>query len=153
MGNILKVLDIYNKCIPSSINRIGDTVVEVISSIEKSYGPIDESTLFDLKVILNEIVMNAVKHGNREDVNKLVKVHAGINSNGYALIVVEDEGGGYDYGCLCRGHGPKGNGCDVFSFQESGRGIMLVNSLCDRVKVNARGNRIMVVKKLTGVQL
>ena len=151
MGNILKALDIYNKCIPSCINRIGDTVVEIIESIEKSYGPVDECTLFDLRVILNEVVLNAVKHGNREDENKLVKVHAGINSRGYALIVVEDEGNGYDYGCLCRGHNPTVDNYDICDFKENGRGIMIVNSLCDRVKVNARGNRIMVIKKLVSL--
>ena len=147
----MKTLDIYKKCMPSCVNRIGDTVFDVISSIEKSYGPIDECTLFDLKVILSEIVMNAVKHGNREDESKLVKVHAGINDKGYALIVVEDEGSGYDYGRLCSRHSQVPDACNIYSFQEHGRGIMIVNSLCDKVKVNARGNRILVVKKLTGV--
>ena len=151
MGNILKALDIYNKCIPSCINRIGDMVADIIDCIEKSYGPVDGCTLFDLKVILNEIVSNAVKHGNREDETKLVKVHARIDSRGYALIVVEDEGSGYDYSCLCRGHNPTDGNYDICDFKENGRGIMIVNSLCDRVKVNARGNRIMVVKKLASL--
>ena len=147
----MKTLDIYKKCMPSRVNSISDTVFDVISSIEKSYGPINECTLFDLRVILSEIVMNAVKHGNGEDESKLVKVHAGINDKGYALIMVEDEGGGYDYSRLCSRHSNIPDACDICSFQEHGRGIMIVNSLCDRVKVNARGNRIMVVKKLTGV--
>lgn len=147
----MDALALYKKCIPSCITKIGDTVVDVINSIVKSYGPIDECTLFELRVILNEIILNAVKHGNRQNENKLVRVYAGINKKGYALIMVEDEGGGYDYNCLCSGHGTIRDNYDICSFQENGRGIMIVNSLCDRVKVNARGNRIMVVKRLASI--
>lgn len=146
----MKALDIYRSCIPSCTDMIGETVANVINSIAKSYGPIDESTLFELKVIINEIMINAIKHGNKGDRSKLVRVHAGLSDSGYALILVEDEGSGYDYGDICLRHDPAGEQINLCSFEESGRGIMIVNSLCDRVRVNARGNRILVVKKLAG---
>lgn len=147
----MKGLDVYRSCIPSCTDRIGETVADVISSIAKSYGPIDESTLFELKVIINEIMINAIKHGNKEDKSKFVRVHAGLSGTGYALILVEDEGSGYDYGSTCLRHDHTGGPMDVCGIEECGRGIMIVNSLCDRVRVNARGNRILVVKKLAGV--
>lgn len=148
----MKALDIYNKCIPSCINRIGEMVADILESIEKSYGQVDECALFDLRVVLNEILLNAIKHGNRGDETKLVKVYTGITSEGYALIAVEDEGSGYDYGCICSGHNPIAADHDICDCKENGRGIMIVKSLCDSVEVNARGNKITVLKKLVSLQ-
>jgi len=31
---------------------------------------------------------------------------------------------------------------------ESGRGIMIVKSLCDKVKVNRKGNKIIILKSI-----
>jgi serine/threonine-protein kinase RsbW len=101
-------LNTYSESIPSSINRIEDVVAGVLGFVEKSNGGLEESIKFDLKVVLNELVLNAVKHGNREDETKFVKVYADIE-NGEVCITVQDEGRGFDYESLLSGD--YDNGC------------------------------------------
>ena len=63
----MKSLDIYSTCVPSSINSIGNVVDELITNLQNSYGGVNDCTLFELRVILNEVLINAVRHGNGED--------------------------------------------------------------------------------------
>jgi serine/threonine-protein kinase RsbW len=37
---------------------------------------------------------------------------------------------------------------DICNLEETGRGMIIVERLCDKVEVNRKGNRITVVKKL-----
>ena len=145
---LLKSRGIYSTCVPSSINSIAIIVNELIHSLQNCYGNINDCTLFELKVILNEVLINAVRHGNREDERKIVKVDAGISGQGVMFIIVEDEGSGYDFRDTCSCSKPFCDMTDPLKASESGRGIMIVRSLCDNVKVNARGNKIVIAKSI-----
>jgi serine/threonine-protein kinase RsbW len=144
----VKSLDIYSTSVPSSINSIGKVVDEFITNLQKSCVDVADCILFELRVVLNEVLINAVRHGNGEDVSKVVKVDACISGQGTVLIIVEDEGGGYDFNYICNCRKPLQDIPDSLDIGESGRGIMIVRSLCDDVKVNARGNKIVLTKKL-----
>jgi serine/threonine-protein kinase RsbW len=145
---LLKSRGIYSTCVPSSINSIAIIVNELIQSLQSSYGSVNECTLFELRVILNEVLVNAVRHGNREDERKIVKVDAGISGQGIMFIIVEDEGSGYDFKDTCSCSKPFCGMTDPLEVSESGRGIMIIRSLCDNVKVNARGNKIIIAKSI-----
>ena len=140
--------DIYSTCVPSSITFIGTVVRELLDRLKSSYSDISECTLFELKVILNEVLVNAVKHGNKEDEKKQVKIEAGISRNGMMYIIVEDEGCGYDFAGACNCCKPFREGTDPLEISECGRGVMILKSLCDNVKVNARGNKIVLTKNI-----
>lgn len=144
----MKSLDIYSTSVPSSINSIGIVVNELINSLQNSFGDVSDCTLFELKVILNEVLINAVRHGNREDVKKLVKVDASVSRQGVMLIIVEDEGGGYDFDNACSCRKPFCDVANPLEMSENGRGIMIIRSLCDNVKVNAKGNKIVIAKRI-----
>ena len=144
----MKIQDIYSTCVPSSINCIGTVVEELIDNLKNSYGDVKECTLFELKVILNEVLVNAIRHGNKEDEKKHVKIEAGISGQGVMLIMVEDEGCGYDFVNTCNCRKPFCEGIDPLDISECGRGIMIVKSLCDSVKVNAKGNKIIIYKNI-----
>lgn len=144
----MKSRGIYSTCVPSSINSIAIIVNELIHNLQNNYGNINDGTLFELKVILNEVLINAVRHGNREDERKIVKVDAGISGHDVMFIIVEDEGGGYDFTDTCSCSKPFCDMTDPLEVSESGRGIMIVRSLCDNVKVNARGNKIVIAKSI-----
>lgn len=149
-GIFVKSLYIYSTSVPSSLNSIGRVVDEFISNLQNSYGNVSECTLFELKVILNEVLINAIRHGNGEDISKSVKVDARISGHGTISIVVEDEGGGYDFDYICSNRKPVYEAVDPLDMSENGRGIMIVRSLCDNVKVNARGNKIILAKNISG---
>jgi serine/threonine-protein kinase RsbW len=98
--------------------------------------------------VLNEVISNAIRHGNKNDVSKHVKLTVGTTENGYAFFIVEDEGEGFYCGekqFCCTGIV---NAEDLSDVKESGRGILIVNNLCDRVKFNNKGNKVVLLKKI-----
>lgn len=144
----MKALVIYHNNIPSSIDRISGIVWDITDSLKANYGLLDDCTLFDLKVILNEVLLNAIKHGNKGDENKQVKIRAGISENNFVFIIIEDEGAGFDYGCHCKNRKAVDEESDICSIMESGRGILIVSCLCDSFRINSKGNKIVILKKL-----
>jgi serine/threonine-protein kinase RsbW len=99
--------------------------------------------LFEIKVVLDELLQNAIIHGNNKDSSKQVKIRTGIN-NSHVYFIVEDEGEGFESNCI----GQSESILDICDLKESGRGILIVKSLCDSVKFNSRGNKIVVLKRL-----
>lgn len=144
----MKIVNTYNRVIPSRIDNIGVVVKDMISNLKSNVSPIMDCTLFELTVILNEILLNAIKHGNKEDENKKVKISSVITEDGFACFIVEDEGCGYDYNYTCNNYFDCSGIEDVFDVMESGRGIFIVKNLCDSIKVNNKGNKIVILKKL-----
>ena len=99
--------------------------------------------MFEIKVILNELLQNAIRHGNKEDSSKEVKIRAGID-NSFVYFIIEDEGKGFDINC----NGQSESFMDICDLKENGRGILIVKNLCDRVKYNSKGNKIVVLKMI-----
>jgi len=97
----------------------------------------ERSNLF---VALDEAFVNAVKHGNKNDLTKLVKITAELSSN-EAAFTVEDEGEGFDIREIP-------NPCDPENlFRTSGRGVLLIYNIMDEVEYNAQGNRVKMIKR------
>ncbi|MEL7646936.1 MAG: ATP-binding protein [Sedimentibacter sp.] len=95
---------------------------------------INENVFFNTKIILYELIINGVMHGNNEDFKKLVNIKVCINKN-CITIEVSDEGDGIAYT-----HKNKGE----FDFSESGRGLMLVEGLSDKFSID--GNRVTCIQ-------
>jgi serine/threonine-protein kinase RsbW len=97
----------------------------------------ERSNLF---VALDEAFVNAVKHGNKSDPNKLVRITAELTPQ-EASFTVEDEGKGFD---ITKIPDP----CDPANlFRTSGRGVLLIYNIMDEVEYNAQGNRVKMVKR------
>jgi len=97
----------------------------------------ERSNLF---VALDEAFVNAVKHGNKNDLTKLVKITAELSPK-EAAFTVEDEGEGFDIREIP-------NPCDPENlFRTSGRGVLLIYNIMDEVEYNAQGNRVKMVKR------
>lgn len=133
---------------PSNINNIGIVVEGLLNRLQDTCGLLNDTILFDLKVILNELLINAILHGNRENESKSVRISADIADKSELYIIIEDEGCGYDFSKLCSEQDlhPCETGPD--NVCECGRGIRIVRSLCDQVKVNAKGNKIIIMKRI-----
>ncbi|HEV2837555.1 MAG TPA: ATP-binding protein [Pyrinomonadaceae bacterium] len=97
----------------------------------------DRSNLF---VALDEAFVNAVKHGNKNDPTKLVRITAELTPQ-EASFTVEDEGEGFDINQIP-------DPCDPANlFRSSGRGVLLIYNIMDEVEYNAQGNRVKMVKR------
>lgn len=144
----------YNKTIPSKIELVGCTVNEIINFIIDNITFIDENTLFELKVILNELIVNAVIHGNKENVDKLVKISLMLTLDESVILMIADDGEGYDYQYyLNRSNELNDIGMIQWNeIEESGRGITIVKNLCDRIEINQKGNEIYILKSLKNVK-
>ena len=97
----------------------------------------EKSNLF---IALDEAFVNAVKHGNKNDPTKLVRIGAELSPK-EACFTIEDEGEGFDVQAIP-------DPCDPTNlFKSSGRGVLLIYNIMDEVEYNAQGNRVKMVKR------
>ena len=124
--------------IPSFISLMHCILDYLMKRVEKNgIVNIENSNLF---IALDEAFVNAVKHGNKFDAKKLVRITADV-SEGEARFTVEDEGEGFDVKSIPDPLDPNN------LFKTSGRGVLIIHNVMDEVKYNERGNRIEMVKK------
>ncbi|MFZ5989855.1 MAG: ATP-binding protein [Bacillota bacterium] len=144
----MKVLRWYDSKVSSNKDNIRKLVNDIVSFLCDYHGLIDQDTIFEIKVILNELFQNAIKHGNKDDINKLVKVKAGIANENYAFFIIEDEGEGFNYRCLFNISSDPEKAIELCDLKENGRGMLIVKSLCEKMKFNKKGNKVVVLKRL-----
>jgi serine/threonine-protein kinase RsbW len=94
----------------------------------------------NLFVALDEAFVNAVKHGNKNDPTKLVRLGAELSPT-EACFTIEDEGEGFDVATIPDPRDPAN------LFKSSGRGVLLIYNIMDEVEYNAQGNRVKMVKR------
>jgi serine/threonine-protein kinase RsbW len=143
---MLKSRCIYSSNIPSELGKVRFVAEELINCLQHNCSELCEDFLFDLRVILNEVLVNAILHGNHGDESKRVKVDAGIAESGDFYLIIEDEGSGFDFDGICKQH--KTTVTSLDDMIESGRGIMIIKGLCDKVKVNKKSNKIIIYKRI-----
>ena len=102
---------------------------------------VEQSNLF---VALDEAFVNAVKHGNRNDPTKLLRVTAELSAR-EAIFTVEDEGEGFNVQEIPDPRDPAN------LFKSSGRGVLLIYNIMDEVEYSERGTRLKMVKRPEGL--
>lgn len=124
--------------LPSAISLMHIVLEYLLKRVEKlgAINP-EQSNLF---VALDEAFVNAVKHGNKFDAEKLVRITANISKR-EARFTVEDEGEGFDVNSIPDPLDPDN------LFKTSGRGVLFIYNIMDEVIYNERGNRLTMVKK------
>lgn len=128
--------------LPSAISLMHSILDYLMARVEKvGIVNAESSNLF---IALDEAFVNAVKHGNKFDAGKLVKVSAEV-STVEARFTVEDEGEGFDVSAIPDPLDPEN------LFKTSGRGVLIIHNIMDEVKYNERGNRIEMTKKRDNV--
>lgn len=124
--------------LPSAISLMHIVLEYLIKRVEKlGVCKPDQSNLF---VALDEAFVNAVKHGNKFDPGKLVRITAEV-SKAEAKFTIEDEGEGFDVNSIPDPLDPEN------LFKTSGRGVLLMYNIMDEVMYNDRGNRLTMIKK------
>ncbi|HEV7797593.1 MAG TPA: ATP-binding protein [Pyrinomonadaceae bacterium] len=124
--------------LPSDITLMSGVLQYLLERVAKM-GVIspEASNLF---VALDEAFVNAVKHGNKNDPTKLIRVGAELSPK-EACFTVEDEGEGFDVQTIPDPRDPAN------LFKSSGRGVLLIYNIMDEVEYNAQGNRVKMVKR------
>lgn len=109
-----------------------------------------DDILFELKVVLNELITNALCHGNKCELNKVVYVTFKLVSYNYIYISVRDEGLGFKFEVNTKSIDDYLDKVNK-ELCEHGRGLVIVYSLCDKVKFNKCGNKVSILKKLSPI--
>ena len=105
-----------------------ETIDEAVAAAAKmaTAGGLPDEALFGIDLAVREAVANAVKHGNKFDQTKQVKITFEKRTH-ELLIVVEDEGAGFELNQV-----PDPTNSENL-LKESGRGIFFMQSFMDEV--------------------
>jgi serine/threonine-protein kinase RsbW len=132
--------------LPSSFEWLD--VVQVLSDRLSAMAGLDEDAVQWVSVAVRESVINAIKHGNREDRRKHVTVEFVLAPRARAerlVVTVLDEGAGFDPGQIADPLAPEN------LLKSSGRGIFFMRSFMDDITIERRpegGMAVRMTKKL-----
>lgn len=124
--------------VPSYVSLMHDILNYLMKRVEKS-GVVNPETS-NLFVALDEAFVNAVKHGNKFNAEKLVRITAEVSKE-EARFTIEDEGDGFNVNEIPDPRNPEN------LFKTSGRGVLFIHNIMDEVTYNERGNRLTMVKR------
>ncbi|MEW5945660.1 MAG: response regulator [bacterium] len=99
--------------------------------------------IWELKLALHELGINAIEHGNRMDPAKAVRVKCRLFRDRLEFEI-EDEGEGFTLEQLPDPTAPSA------LVRERGRGIFLVSRVVDEVHYDNGGSRVRLIKYLNG---
>jgi serine/threonine-protein kinase RsbW len=92
-------------------------------------------------IALDEAIVNAIKHGNKSDPSKAVRIIAELSPRG-ARFTVKDEGLGFSRDGLPDPTDP------LRLLVPSGRGLLLISHIMDEVRHNECGNEICMSRRV-----
>lgn len=133
----------FNTSFYSELSNAKNILSDITNFLCTYFEDISDESKSELKLIFSELVCNAVIHGNKNNLKKLVYISININKNTITSSI-RDEGDGFDYLSVLENH--KNNTNDLY--YENGRGIWLVYSLSDSLTFNLKGNEIKFSKKV-----
>jgi serine/threonine-protein kinase RsbW len=132
--------------LPSSFELLD--LVQVLSDRLSALAGLDEDSTHWISVAVRESVINAIKHGNREDRSKQVTVEFALEPRTKPeqfTVEVLDEGEGFDPVEVANPLDPEN------VLKSSGRGIFFMRNFMDDVTMRRRpegGMSVRMVKKL-----
>lgn len=111
---------------------------QILEQVEKA--GFNGREFFGIKLALEEALVNAIRHGNRLDPAKHVRIEARIAPDKVEFLI-EDEGPGFDRS------GVPDPTADENLEKCSGRGILLIESYMSRVWWDRGGRRLRMIKE------
>ena len=130
----MKTIYCFEGSIKSNLNEVKPLVEETLFDLKNFIKC--ESSLFDIRLILDELMINSILHGNNSNFLKNVHLSIFLKDN-EVEIRVKDEGKGgiFDFSKY-----------DADDLKTTGRGLVLVKELTDRFILH--GNEVIAIKYL-----
>lgn len=98
----------------------------------------------ELRLGLQEALVNAAKHGNKLDPGKTVMVRFSVSRDRYWWII-SDEGSGFTCACPCP---DDPNQYLPQEEKECGRGLYILHQIFDQVDWNSQGTELRLCKEI-----
>jgi serine/threonine-protein kinase RsbW len=137
--------------IPSLFDMVD--LVQVLSDRMGQMAAFDEDAIHWVGVAVRESVINAIKHGNQNDLAKMVHVEFTASTDpdaGGLTVSVRDEGEGFEPEEVADPLAPEN------MLKSSGRGIFLIRNFMDEIELRRPpegGMEVKMIKKLAKAAL
>ena len=125
---------VVTQSIPSSI---GPVCEQILSELEAN--DFSKEDIFAVHLALHEAFLNALRHGNKMDASKEIKIDYSVGSD-KTEVIVTDEGNGFEPDNV---PDPR---LGENLYKTEGRGLLLMHSYMDMVKFNECGNCVRMVR-------
>ncbi|MGD2095574.1 MAG: ATP-binding protein [Phycisphaerales bacterium] len=119
---------------PSAIIKVRG---QILSKLESS--GFDKDDIFAVHLALEEAFLNAIKHGNKMDPSKDVKIDYSVTADKIEISIT-DEGDGFKLESVVD---PR---FGESLYRPGGRGLLLMRSYMDVIKFNDKGNSMYMVR-------
>lgn len=129
----------FDVWIPNDTAEARDVQERIIGLMEQNEWPMREC--FGVRLALEESLVNAIKHGNRMEPDKKVRIACELTTE-QITVVIEDQGEGFKVEEV-----PDPTDEDNLD-KPGGRGIMLIRSFMNAISYNDRGNQLTMTKIL-----
>jgi len=127
--------------LPSHVDIVFPFVDQLMHFISR-FRVADESNV-EIELALREALVNAIVHGNHEDLQKRVQVKCRCTAHGEVSITVEDEGQGFSHEAVPDPTSPDNR------LRTHGRGIYLMRVSMDEVHFDKGGSVVRMRKNPT----
>ena len=127
----------FSIVVKSRPSAVVEVCEEVLSKLEAN--DFSKDDIFAVHLALEEAFLNAVKHGNKMDSSKEVKIDYSVDFDKIEISLT-DQGKGFEPNSVAD---PR-FGEDLY--KPGGRGLLLMNSYMDVVKFNETGNSLYMVR-------
>jgi len=124
--------------IPSDPDVCAKLIESLVEALQK-FGW-DERNVFGIRMATEEMVVNAIRHGNQCCPDKSVEIKITVTENDFSAAVT-DQGEGFDPAEV-----PDPTHDDNLE-RSSGRGLALIRNYMDEVTFNDAGNSMTIKKK------
>jgi serine/threonine-protein kinase RsbW len=123
------------------VSSTPSAVVEVFNQIQPGLqsNNFSEEDIFAIHLSLEEAFINAVKHGNKMEPSKAIKVDYSIEPDKFEMCMT-DEGEGFDPEVI-----PDPRYGDNL-YKPAGRGMLLMRSFMDVLEYNKKGNSLRMIR-------
>jgi serine/threonine-protein kinase RsbW len=119
----------------SAVRRVCEQIISKAREYEYS-----RDDIFAVRLALEEAFLNAIKHGNKMDPAKEIKIEYTVSAD-KVDISITDQGGGFDSQSV---PDPR---LGENLYKTSGRGLLLMRSFMNTVEFNEAGNRVHMVRR------
>lgn len=120
---------------PAVLSETTEVAEALVQFLKKRKCPID---FFAFKLVTQEVLVNAVVHGNKSDASKKVKVYVGFNEFRLAIEIM-DEGTEKNKDCTSSAN---------HTMTEGGRGFQMMQAYGYYADVLTDGSGFILTKKL-----
>ena len=132
---------LYREEIPSEIAAKDRVIQALLAQLEELGFADGQKESFRYRLCLDEVIQNALQHGNRMAPNKRVTITLFVSDDQWG-VVVTDEGAGFSADSVPTVEGPEA------LLRESGRGLWILSEYMDQLSYFDGGRTAFLAKRM-----